>query len=271
MNPLMHATFAMQVLEAAGIKTFQPEFILGSVLPDISILGIIPEDDAHKKGIEFLDYLSHNEPALEPLGIGWVLHGEEPECLDYHTHRQGGYIHKKKQQVIELAGKKNIEFRGMHQELLAHILIEFTCDSFAEKKIPREIHNALKKADLKKISYHIANFFNGDQKRILRVLRFFKYFNFNKLRTIHGIAHAFQDFIIIHQNFTHAAQKKKRLMKACKFFWARINAYKTYRLIKLLREIRLLVSEDFPEFLEQARAKVYAQVLQKHLAHRIQP
>src|SRR3989344_9539448 len=112
MNPLMHATFALKVLKSAGIKTPQYELILGSVLPDLSILGVIPEYDAHKRGIEFLDYLVHNEPSLKIFGIGWILHGEEPECLDHYVHSKNGYIDKKKNIVLELSKKRDIEFEG---------------------------------------------------------------------------------------------------------------------------------------------------------------
>lgn len=269
MNPLMHATFAIKLLEHAKIKTAQPELILGTVLPDLCILGIIPEYDAHKRGLEFLDYLSHNEPSLTPLGVGWVLHGEEPECLDYHVHKPNGYIDCKKQKVIELARQKNITFEGIHQELLAHTLIEFTCDSLAEKSVVKQLHQALRKADLEKISFHIATFFKGDQKRILRVIKFFKYFNFNKLRTMHGIAHTFQDFMIIHQNFAHGESKKKGWMKAYKFIWARINAFKTHRLVQLLKEVRDVVGEDCHSFLEQSKSKVYTNVIKNMLGEHL--
>src|SRR3989344_2174349 len=144
MNPLMHATFTIKLIEHARIKSSPYEIILGSVLPDLSILGVIPEYDAHRRGIEFLDYLSHNEPSLKPFGIGWVLHGEEPQCLDFYTHKPNGYIDQK---------KYNVQFEGVHQEVLAHMLIEFACDSLAEKKVAKQLRQSFKHADLEKIAF----------------------------------------------------------------------------------------------------------------------
>ncbi|GEM_PF-5941218 len=269
MNPLMHVTFTLKVLEHAGIKKSQQDIVLGSVLPDISILGIIPEYDAHKKGVAFLDYLSHNEPALKPFGVGWVLHGEEPECLDFHVHKKNGYIDKNKQEVLELSKKHKIEFEGVHNEVLAHTLIEFACDSLAEKETTKILKKAFKQADLEKISYHIAKFYCADQKRVLKILKFFKHFNFNKLRTMHGIAHTMQDFMF-YIKFADKNARRKDLtninwLKACKYLWTRINTFKTHRIISLLKEVREVVKEDCHTFLEETKIRISAKVVKKTL------
>jgi len=265
MNPLMHTTFTLQLLKEAGMPTNQPEIILGSILPDISILGVIPEIEAHKKGMEFLDYLSHNEPSLKPFGIGWILHGENPQCLDYYVHKPNGYIDQKKHAVLELSKKHNITFEGIHQDVLAHTLIEFACDSLAEKDIPKQLHKAFKQANLEKIAFHTATFFKGNPKKILRILTIFKYFNFNKLRTPHGIAHSFQDFMTYYK-FANKKTISKGWITACKLIWARVNEFKTHKLINLIKDVRAIVEKDCNKFLQQSKTKIYTNILHKSLA-----
>lgn len=259
MNPLMHVKFTKQLTTDAGIRTHQPLLTLGSVAPDLSILGVISEKEAHTRGLEFLDYLHHNEPSLVPFGIGFVLHGEQPECLDYHTHSPSGYIDTKKEHVLALAQQHKINFEGLDQNMLAHTLTEFACDSLAEKPLARELHFAFKQAPLPKIAFHMAQFFKGDEQRLLKLLHFFKHYNFNKLRTMHGIAHTFQDFMI-YQKFAN-----RGILNTYKYLWARINPFKTHKIINLLKDVQLVVKEDCHKFLDKAQLRTYRNVVKKTL------
>ncbi|MBI4141736.1 hypothetical protein HY484_02315 [Candidatus Woesearchaeota archaeon] len=259
MNPLMHTTFTTKLLTDAGIRTAQHELVLGSVVPDLSILGVIPEKDAHERSIEFLDYLSHNEPTLIPFGIGFVLHGEMPRCLDYYTHKAKGYIDQKKESVLEIVNRHKINFKGINEHMLSHCLTEFACDSLAEKIIPKQVHYAFKKSNLPKIAHHMATFFKSDEKKLLKIMNFFKHFNFNKLRTMYGIAHTIQDFMIYHQ-FAN-----KGVLNTYKYLWVRVNQFKTHRLIKVLKDVRETVQQDCFSFLDKTQNTIYKTVLKKSL------
>jgi len=259
MNPLMHTTFTTNLLTDAGITTQQHQLILGSVLPDLSILGVIPEKDAHQRSIEFLDYLSHNEPSLVPFGIGFVLHGELPRCLDYYTHTAHGYIDQKKADILELVRRHKIDFISIDSDMLSHCLTEFACDSLADKAIPKQLHAAFKQANLQKIAYHIGMFFNGDSQRILKIMNFFKRFNFNKLRTMHGIANTIQDFMI-YQKFAN-----KGILNTYKYLWVRVNPFKTHRVIQLLKDVNEVVKQDCYTFLDKTQTKIYKTVVRKSL------
>lgn len=255
----MHTTFTTQLLQDAGIKTAQHELILGSIAPDLSILGVIPEKDAHERSIEFLDYLSHNEPSLVPFGIGFVLHGEMPRCLDHYTHTAKGYIDQKKADVLELVRKHKIDFKGINENMLSHCLTEFACDALADKNIPAQLHKAFKAAHLQKIAFHMGTFFNGDKDRILKILNFFKHFNFNKLRTMHGIAHTLQDFMI-YQKFAN-----KGILNTYKYLWIRVNPFKTHKVVKLLRDVHGVVKQDCFDFLDKTQNTIYKNVVKKSL------
>ena len=259
MNPLMHTTFTNQLLTDAGIKIAQPQVLIGSVAPDLSILGVIPEKDAHQRSIEFLDYLTHNEPSLVPFGIGFVLHGEFPQCLDYYTHKAKGYIDQKKADVLELVKKHNIDFSGINENMLSHCLTEFACDALADKNTPKLLHKSFKSTDLNKIAFHMGTFFKGDTQRILKILNFFKHFNFNKLRTMHGIAHTLQDFMI-YQKFAN-----KGILNTYKYLWVRVNPFKTHRVVQLLKDVHSTVKQDCFDFLDKTQNTIYKTVVKKSL------
>ena len=254
MNPLTHCKFSLEWLENNGFRIDNDLVVLGSILPDLSYMGFIPELEAHTKSVEFLKYLQKNDPSYVALGIGFMLHGEKPYCLDYFTHKSDGYIEKKSVIIAELL--EHAKFNASkwylkNKDDFIHSLIEFSGDTLMEPDVAKKIHRALSSVNLFKVSFHLASFFKSDPNVILRSLQFFKTFNFQRLQSTKGVVHAIQDFFIL-RAFSH----KNNTMEKYGAIMNRLNPWRTHKLIKILNSTREIVGEDYKEFLAITQEKI---------------
>ncbi|MBI4016969.1 MAG: hypothetical protein HY363_04735 [Candidatus Aenigmarchaeota archaeon] len=254
MNPLTHGKFSFEWLGQNGFKLNEPLVILGSVLPDFSLVGVFPERQAHTNGIAFLNYLQEKEPLLAPLGVGFMLHGEKPNCLDYFTHKRKGYIAGKSEAVSEIVERAKLKLDSWYHKTsddFVHSVIEFSGDTLIEPEFVKKLHNAFTSVDLQKVSFHVSNFFKSDQKSLLRALRYFKMFDFGKLQTTKGIVHSIQDFAVI-----RAFSQKNNTFERYAALVNRLNFWRAHKLVEVINKAREVVAEDYHEFLAKTNEKI---------------
>jgi len=256
MNPLVHTKLNLMIIEENNIHQHKEQIIIGGLLPDISTIGIIPEKESHNKSLKFMTYLQKHAPELTPLGFGFILHGEHPKGLDYYTHNTKGYIAVKTPEVSGFVKELKPNMTDQELDMLSHSFIEFVCDTFVEKIIANEVNYAFRKMDAKTLSYHIGGFFGSEYKRVYKVLRFFRHFNFRKLSTVHGSINAW--------NFLSAYKNSDRgLSTAWGSILASLNLVKKHRLKKTFLKIKEVVNPDFEEFFSNAYKGVNSLVKQK--------
>ena len=254
MNPLTHSRFSVQWLKEQGFRTNENLVILGSILPDLSYMGFIPEREAHMEGVAFMNFLQKKDPSYAPLGIGFMLHGEKPYCLDYFTHRPEGYIAQKSAVIREALVRARFKLKywySQKEEDFVHSLIEFSGDTLMESDSGKKVHQAFLSVDLERVARHLATFFNSDTKMILRALHFFRKFNFQRLQHTKGVVHSIQDFSIL-----KAFSQKNNTMERYGAIMNRLNPWRTHKLVKVLDSVQEIVAEDYHEFLAKTQEKI---------------
>ncbi len=254
MNPLTHSRFSLQWLQEQGFRTNENLVILGSILPDLAYMGFIPEKEAHTKGVALMQYLQENDPAYAPLGVGFMLHGEKPFCLDYFTHRPKGYIAQKSAAIRDVLVRARFKLKQWYshrEEDLIHSIIEFSGDTLMDGDSGKRVQQAFLSVDLARIAGHLALFFERDEARILRALQFFRRFNFQRLQNTKGVVHAMQDFSIV-----RAFSQKNNTIERYNAIMNRLNPWRTHKLVKILNAAQEIVGEDYREFLAKTQEKV---------------
>ena len=253
MNPLTHGKFSFEWIKQNGFRVNEPLVMLGSVLPDFSLVGVFPERAAHTNGVAFLKYLQDNEPALAPLGIGFMLHGEKPNCLDYFTHSKKGYIASKSEAVAEIVQRAKLKLDSWYHKTtddFVHSIIEFSGDTLIEPEFVDKLHNSFA-GDLEKISWHVSNFFHSDQKNLLHALKYFKTFDFGKLQTTKGIVSSIQDFAVI-----RAFSQKNNTFERYSALVNKLNFWRAHKLVEVINKAREIVAEDYHEFLAKTQDRI---------------
>lgn len=254
MNPLTHAQFSIDWIQQNQYRGNKHLLLLGSVLPDLAYMGFIPEHEAHKNSTAFLNYLKRADPTHIALGVGFMLHGEEPHCLDYYTHKKKGYIAQKANTITDLMRKAKLKLGKWYprnEDDFTHSVIEFSGDTLIQKETTQQLQQALHTINLPKVAFHLSNFFKGDSKRILRALQYFKTFDFTKLQHPKGVARTIQDFSIL-QAFSH----HNNTMERYNAILNRMNFWRTHKLVQLLHQARDIINEDYHEFLANVQDKV---------------
>ncbi|MBI2267258.1 MAG: hypothetical protein HYU64_19190 [Armatimonadetes bacterium] len=78
MFPVTHLYVAQRVL-----GTLNPHIVLGSLFPDMAVAGLMSWNQSHRCGRPFMKCSSGNGRLAE-FGLGILMHGVEPEGLDYY-------------------------------------------------------------------------------------------------------------------------------------------------------------------------------------------
>lgn len=254
MNPLTHAQFSLDWIKRNNYRGDTNLVLLGSVLPDLAYMGFISEHEAHKNSAEFLNYLKRADPAHVALAVGFMLHGENPHCLDYYTHKKNGYIAQKATIITDLMRNAQLKLGKWYprnEDDFTHSVIEFSGDTLIHPETTQRLRHAFNTANLPKIALHLATFFKSDSKKILRALQYFKTFDFSKLQHPKGVARTFQDFSIL-QAFSH----QNNTMERYSAILNRMNFWRTHKLVQLLHKVRETVNDDYHEFLARVQDKV---------------
>src|SRR3989339_170311 len=156
MNPLTHAHFVLEIFKGHNLTQDEKDhLIVGSILPDIHITGLIQFQKTHNLGLDY--FHSAKNPLHKFLALGIISHGEEPKGLDYHTHQGEGYIQKKQGKVLELA-KKYQNYLGEIDDMTAHHLIEFSMDNLIAEINPLISQQVLTAFQNPKMNLAIASF-----------------------------------------------------------------------------------------------------------------
>lgn len=134
MNPLTHAYFALELFKGEELTQDQKDhLIVGSIIPDISQLGVVNIYRTHTQGGQFLQQA--NNSLERYFAWGMISHGEEPAGLDYHAHKKEGYLDLKQRKVMGILKKYKRQV-GKIDNGLAHNITEFSVDYLVGQKEP---------------------------------------------------------------------------------------------------------------------------------------
>lgn len=258
MNPLIHVQVNLELLEELKLNLNKDLFILGSVLPDIYITGLFAEEVSHKKSKEFVQYLLKNDPSYSALGAGFLFHGEFPEGLDFHAHKKDGFIEKKLPFVKNLVREEHPKIKDEELTRISHSLIEFACDYLSTNDSAVALNFALRRVDLRRVSFHLSTFFGISRKKTYKILKFFRKFEFQKLRTMKGVSSSVKKFLLW-KDF-HAPT----IFQKYKFLKTQFHFMRKKGVARVFNNVKNLVEPDLDDFLQQTK-KEMKKTLPKHM------
>lgn len=258
MNPLIHVQLNLELLKKLRMRLDRDLFIIGSVLPDIHLGGLMTEHESHHQSKKFLDYLLKNDPNYTAMGVGFMFHGEEPNGLDFYSHKKNGFIEKKLPYVKPLILAEHPKMREPDLTKIGHSLIEFACDYLSDEDAAGALNFAFKRTDLKRIAFHLATFFGAHPHKTYKMLKFFSKFNFQKLRTKKGVSSSVKRFLLWNDVGAVTMLQKYRHLKTQLYFMRKKGVELVFN------EVKNAVQPDLDGFLEAAK-KEMAKNLPKHL------
>lgn len=256
MNILTHCYANFEVFKNRKLSPEEEShLVLGSFIADVHEFKIVEKKQTHFKGPEFLKSLA---PQYHYLGAGLILHGENPQGLDYYAHQQ--YIPSRQKDIIRIMGHYKKCFpKKMEVPMVAHLLIEFCFEYLTAEKNPRlikKVTRALEAPLLPRAVYNFSNFFNINRKHTKTILKL----NEKKIAksfitnfgTIKGTTHNFQKFVFLKQ-YRDNVNKPNWLNRATKssygFLRFRIRERQFERMIARCIE---MVRKDYEPFMDHA-------------------
>ena len=130
---------------------------LGSIFPDMCLVGISDRRTSHTNGIKLLSFIKNNYPELKDFALGYLTHAESPACLDFYCdgqyHEKDGYAFIQSRPLIENAAIA-LNITKERAEIRAHNLIEMAIEILLVRKCP----------DLIEDCENIIEFIKNDQK-----------------------------------------------------------------------------------------------------------
>jgi len=263
MNPLTHAHFALELFKDHQLSQDEKDhLIVGSIIPDISQLGLINFYQTHTRGLKLLQHAK--DPLLRYLAIGIVLHGEEPHGLDYHAHKKGGYIETKNQPIIKII-KKYRKHIGKVDNSLAHYVTEFSLDHIVAKRDPaliKKVNLAFMNSKINKTVLKFFHFFNVPERKAEKAEKFLNnkhlYQFFSNAQTLQGLAKNWVN-INFYRNLKHGRnqpfiEKVRKLTKLSYFNLRR--KIQNDPLIKMFYETSEYLGEDYHHFVAQTQKQL---------------
>lgn len=132
MNPLTHVYFALELFKGDNLSQEEKDhLIVGSIIPDLHISGLIQFQRTHTEGLKFFHSLS--DQLHKYFALGMVLHGAEPKGLDYYAHNGEGYIQQKYSLIFPTAKKYEASI-GKIDGMTIHYLTEFAVENLMVEK-----------------------------------------------------------------------------------------------------------------------------------------
>jgi hypothetical protein len=175
MNPLVHVHIALELFKNNKLTPDERDhLIVGSILPDINLSGLIHYYKTHSQTLDFLYFTTNRLHKF--LAIGMLLHGEEPKGVDYYAHQENGFIEKNKILIAEIA-KKQKKLLGKMNNSTLHQLIEFSTDSITAKLNPQVVPAILKAFKNPKLDPAIcsfSNYFELNERKNAKIIRLLK-------------------------------------------------------------------------------------------------
>lgn len=260
MNPLAHAHFVLELVKQHHLtQDEQDHLIVGSILPDIHITGLIHFQRTHCSGLGF--FHSVKNPLHRFLALGIISHGEEPQGLDYYAHQNGGFISRKQEPVLQLAQsyKKSL---GEVNEMTAHHLIEFSVDNLVAEKNPAIVQLVLTAFQNPKVKYAItafSNYLGFSERKNRKIIKLLS--NRNLLNYFRNCSHpetASQNWL----NLTFYRNLKKgkdlplreKIKKLTAFSYYNFKRRLSNRhLTRMFQEINFLLRDDASLFIFQSQ------------------
>ncbi len=170
-NPLTHAYFSLRLMEEEGLSQEEEDhLIVGSLLPDIHLSGMIEYHKTHTRSKEFFEYVAEHLHKISALGI--VMHAEKPFGIDHYTHKYDGFIQQNSKDVEALA-KKYRDSIGKIDMLTVHFLIEYTVDHILARKNPQlieKVTRAVRNPRMVRVVTAFASFHEMSEKKNKRLI-----------------------------------------------------------------------------------------------------
>lgn len=268
MNVLTHCYVSHEVIKGRKLTADEEALLfVGSFISDVSEFRLVPTEETHRRSLAFLKSL---DKKFYYFGLGVVLHGEEPEGLDFYAHRH--YIPVKEKEILKIIDfYKKVFSHETDMNKMAHIIIEFCFEHLTAEKntfIVDKVGRAVGNPVLIKAIYNLANFFDINKrytKKILKLPDHLEKFVYN-FKTLKGTAHNFQKFIFLKQ-FRDAAGQKKG-------FWNRLTAssliflksrFKQKQVEQMFARCIEFLRKDYEPFTRQSIEKIKKMVKEKDL------
>lgn len=243
MNPLTHAHVAKHLIDEHKLQVHEGQCILGSVIPDLTCLHVIPYKESHEDSLGFLHYLLEKDPSMISVAFGMMLHSEHPGGVDKYTHGPNGFIEQHEMAMYEIVKKYKHKMHGGELKNFIHTFIEFTCDSFQTAREADLVKRSFESVDLERLSYHLAVYFNGNGKKIFKILRFLKNFDWEQLTHVKGVAKTWDNF----QFYEKISNDKGiKMMRHVTGAWSLIRHNDT---AQMLEEARAHFKDIYPAYL----------------------
>lgn len=274
MNPLTHIKVALDLFKDKGLSKDDLDLlVVGSIAPDVCDFGITQEKRTHKQGLQFLKYLNGQ---YYYFGVGVIIHGEDPPCLDWYAHSKQGYIESKRSEIHKIIRKYRKSLGGIDETEAVHHITEFCFDHLIAQENPElaaRLHQSVYNPLIGGALISFANFFDVDKKSlrtmqsIVRSKHLYKYFtNFS---TLEGTAHNFQKFLFYksirdRQSGNRIIKKLKGITKSS--FSLIKTKLRDRSLTTLFRRCTEIIRKDHQEFLSFAEKNIKKTIINYKLA-----
>lgn len=263
MNPLTHVYLALDILKKDSLTQDEKDhLIVGSIIPDISQFGLINVYRTHTQGLGFLQQTKN--PLHYYFALGVVLHGEEPNGLDYHAHRKGGYIDLKRESVAKIL-KKYQKHVGRINDGLTHDIIEFSFDYLIAQRDPslvKKVEIAFLNPKVQDTVFKFFRFFNIPKKKSKKINRYLNnkhlHHFFCNSQSLSGMADNWLNLrfyrYLKQDKYLPFTEKIKKLTKLSYYNLKR--KIKNKNIIGMFEEISSHLEKDCQQFLFQAQEKL---------------
>lgn len=262
-NPLTHCYFSLKITEKDDLNTEEQDFlIVGSILPDIHLSGLIEYHKTHTRGKEFFESVARRLHEISALGV--IMHAEKPFGIDHYTHRWEGFICQNSKDVGEIAKKYKNEI-GKVDAMTIHYLTEFTLDHILAKKekwlIPR-VKKAFKNKRTNSAITAFAAFHNMSERKNRKIISILKSKHVLKFignfSTLEGTAKNWLSLRFYrHLKEGKTLPLKDKLKRMTKF--SILNIKRTInddKLCQMFQEMASLLDKRSEKFLKEVEEKV---------------
>lgn len=263
MNPLTHAYFALQLFEEEKLTPDQRDhLIVGSIIPDVSQFGLANHHRTHTQGMKFL---RQTKNSLEHyLALGIISHGENPNGLDFYSHKKKGYIYLKQKQITELLEKYKKQLGRINSHLV-HNIVEFAMDYLVVKHDPSIIKKVKMSFFNPKVPDTLSKFFQFlriSQRRIKKISRYLKNKNlhnfFYNFHSLNGMADNWLDIKFFHNlkggKHLPLTEKIRRLAEISYYNLKR--KIRNKNIIRMFDETSSVLEKDCRQFLLETQKQM---------------
>ncbi|MDO8661366.1 MAG: hypothetical protein Q7K43_05745 [Candidatus Woesearchaeota archaeon] len=156
--------------------------LLGCILPDLEVAGILPK--VHGRCKAFYEYILEADSEYAPLATGMLCHEL------YDGIMEPGYVAKKERRAEQILSQY---YPDLKVKLAAHIFVEHAIDISLLKEQPELLHDlkrSLKRIDdacVKRIVGHLCDFFHADKKALTKALLTIRAFDVTRLQHSEGM------------------------------------------------------------------------------------